>query len=72
MARQFAANVKLPVRFYIEAGLFEIDLVGQGGDILEASRELRDVLLAKGNKVYFTYLWEGMMPLHGLAPLPMP
>ncbi len=33
--------------------MFEIDLGGQGGDILEASRELRDVLEAKRNKVFF-------------------
>ena len=53
MARQFAAGPKLPITFYIEAGVFEIDLGGQGGDILEASRELRDVLEAKRNKVFF-------------------
>ena len=53
MARQFAASPRLPVKFYIEAGLFEIDLGGTGGDILEACRELRDVLTAKGNQVHF-------------------
>ncbi len=53
MARQFAASPKLPIKFYIEAGVFEFDLGGQGGDILEASRGLRDVLAAKGNKVFF-------------------
>ncbi|WP_263356258.1 alpha/beta hydrolase-fold protein [Acidicapsa ligni] len=53
LARQFAASPRLPVKFYIEAGLFEIDLGGTGGDILEASRELRDVLQAKGNDVHF-------------------
>jgi hypothetical protein len=50
---QFAAGPKLPVRFYIEAGAFEFDALGQGGDILEASRELRDVLQAKGNEVHY-------------------
>jgi len=53
IARQFADGPKLPVRFYIEAGAFEFDALGQGGDILEASRELRDVLQAKGNEVHY-------------------
>lgn len=53
MARQFVASPKLPVKFYIEAGTFEADDSGAGADILEASRELRDVLLAKGYEVHF-------------------
>jgi enterochelin esterase-like enzyme len=53
MARQFADGPKLPVKFYIEAGAFEFDSLGRGGDILESSRELRDVLQAKGNEVHY-------------------
>lgn len=53
MARKFAEGPKLPVRFYIEAGAFEFDSNGRGGDILEASRELRYVLEAKGNEVHY-------------------
>ena len=45
-SKQFAADPKLAVKFYIEAGIFEADHGGTGGDILEASRQLRDVLLA--------------------------
>ena len=52
-ARQFLASPKLPVKFYIEAGAFETDHDGTGADILEASRHLRDVLLAKGYEVHY-------------------
>ena len=52
-ARQFLASPKLAVKFYLEAGVFETDHNGTGADILEASRQLRDVLLAKGYKVHY-------------------
>ena len=52
-ARQFLASPKLAVKFYIEAGAFETDHDGTGADILEASRHLRDVLLAKGYEVHY-------------------
>ena len=48
MVRQFLASPTLPVKFYLDAGTFEMDSAGEGGDILEASRHLRDVLRAKG------------------------
>ena len=48
MVRQFLASPKLPLRFYLAAGTFEIDRDGGGGGILECTRHLRDVLLAKG------------------------
>ena len=47
MARQYLASEKLPLRFYLEAGTFEIDKKGEGGDVLEPTRHLRDVLRAK-------------------------
>lgn len=53
ITKQFIASPKLPVRFYLDAGTFEIDKEGTGGDILEATRTLRDVLLAKGYEVHF-------------------
>jgi enterochelin esterase family protein len=53
MAKQFVASPKLAVKFYIEAGTFEADTTGRGSDILEASRQLRDVLLAKGCEVHY-------------------
>jgi enterochelin esterase family protein len=51
MAKQFIASSKLPLRFYIDAGSFEFDSSGTGGGILETSRDMRDVLLAKGYEV---------------------
>jgi len=37
----------------MDAGLFEVDYVGSGGAILEPSRNMRDVLLAKGYDVHY-------------------
>jgi hypothetical protein len=52
MAKQFLSSPTLPVRFYLDAGTFEADQSGNGtGDILDATRHLRDVLLAKGYRV---------------------
>jgi enterochelin esterase-like enzyme len=48
IATLFAASKKLPVRFYLEAGTFEVDKEGIGGGILEATRALRDLLISKG------------------------
>lgn len=44
---------RLPLRFFIEAGTFENDIAGSGGQILETSRHLRDVLRAKGYQVHY-------------------
>ena len=41
------------VRFFIEAGTFENDVGGTGGQILEESRHLRDVLRARGYEVSY-------------------
>jgi len=53
MVKQFLASPKLPLRFYLAAGTFEIDRDGTGGGILETTRHLRDVLLAKGYNVQY-------------------
>ena len=53
MAKQFIASPKLPLRFYLDAGAFEFDSNGTGGSILETSRDMRDVLLAKGYDVHY-------------------
>ncbi|HEU5236795.1 MAG TPA: hypothetical protein VFU37_06620, partial [Pyrinomonadaceae bacterium] len=53
MVKQFLAVPKLPLRFYLAAGTFEIDRDGGGGDILESTRHLRDVLLARGYQVHY-------------------
>jgi enterochelin esterase-like enzyme len=59
IARQFTTRPKLPVRFFLEAGTFEVDKEGTGGDILEATRTLRDVLLSKGYEVHFQQFVSG-------------
>jgi hypothetical protein len=48
----FYLILKLPLKFYVDAGAFEFDSNGTGGGILENSRDMRDVLLAKGYEVY--------------------
>ena len=53
MVKQFLASPKLPLRFYLAAGTFEVDTNGEGGNILETTRQLRDVLLAKGYEVHY-------------------
>jgi len=53
ITKQFVTSPKLPVRFYLQAGTFEVDKEGTGGNILEATRALRDVLTAKGYDVYY-------------------
>ena len=53
MAKQFIASSKLRLKFYIDAGSFEFDSNGTGGGILETSRDMRDVLLAKGYEVHY-------------------
>ncbi len=53
MVKQFLASPKLQLRFYLAAGTFEIDRDGGGGNILESTRHLRDVLLAKGYNVHY-------------------
>lgn len=53
VARQFIASPKLPLRFYLDAGSDEIDFSGNGNSILLTTRNLRDVLLAKGYEVHF-------------------
>lgn len=46
-AQKFIASPKLPLRFYLEAGMFEVDLSGRGSSILIPNRHFRDVLRAK-------------------------
>ena len=62
LAKHYIASPKLPLRFYIDAGIFEIDFSRSsgvlfpshgGGGILLASRQMRDVLLAKGYEVTY-------------------
>lgn len=53
LIRDYAGAPKHDLRFFLEAGLFENDVVGIGGQILEHNRHLRDVLRAKGYEVRY-------------------
>lgn len=53
LAREFANSKLLPFRFYLDAGVYEVDFSGEGGNILIPNRELRDVLWAKGYSVTY-------------------
>ena len=53
LAKEFIRSPKLPIKFHMEAGTFEVDQAGTGGNILETSRHMRDVLLAKGYEVHY-------------------
>jgi enterochelin esterase-like enzyme len=53
LAQEFIRSPKLALKFYMDAGTFEYDSLGEGGAILEPSRHMRDVLLAKGYDVRY-------------------
>jgi enterochelin esterase-like enzyme len=53
LAKEFIRSPKLPIRFHLDAGTFEVDRAGTGGMVLETSRHMRDVLLAKGYEVHY-------------------
>jgi len=53
LPRLFMNSEKLDVRFYLDAGLFEVDLSGSGGSILLPNRAMRDLLRAKGYEVHY-------------------
>jgi enterochelin esterase-like enzyme len=81
LAKEFIKSPKLALKFYIEAGSFEFDSGGNGGNILEPSRHMRDVLLARGYEVHYQQFvgghdflsWrgtfaDGLLALIGRAP----
>ena len=53
LARQLAAGPKLPLRFYLEAGLMENRQRPDGTSLLGSNRHLRTVLQAKGYDVQY-------------------
>jgi enterochelin esterase family protein len=53
LAKEVIDSQRLSLRFYLDAGLFEIDLTGSSIGILESTRHMRDVLLAKGYEVHY-------------------
>ena len=80
LTREYLRNPVLPLRFWIAAGTFETDPTGSGGAILETSRHLRDVLLAKGYAVEYVQhqgghdalSWRGLLPEALIALIPAP
>lgn len=71
LTRQFVASKKLPLRFFLDVGLFETGPNPHGApDMVAVSRHMRDVLRAKGYDVEYRechcghdYLnWRGMLP----------
>ena len=72
LPRQYAASSRLPLRFYLEAGLFETAVPTDFGgeqDFLAASRHMRDVLHAKGYEVHYQEYSTGHNPLNWQATL---
>ena len=60
LARHLATEPALPIRFYLEAGLLETAAIpSRDPSMLTANRHLRDVLLAKGNKVKYVEHFSG-------------
>jgi enterochelin esterase family protein len=53
LARQLATGRKLPLRFYLEAGLMEDRARPEGPSLLASNRHLRTVLQAKGYAVEY-------------------
>jgi enterochelin esterase family protein len=59
LAKEYIKSPKLALRFWMDAGVFEVDTNGNGGAILEPSRHMRDVLLAKGYDVHYQQFASG-------------
>lgn len=51
LIRRFATRARLPLRFYLEAGLLEVN---ETPSLLHENRHLRDVLEAKGYEVIYS------------------
>lgn len=73
LVRRFAGGARVPVRFYLEAGLLEVN---ETPSLLHTNRHLRDVLEAKGYEVAYSEFngrhdhvcWRGSLS-DGLAAL---
>ncbi len=80
MAAKYLESPRLALEIYMDAGLFELGVAGDARSILEQSRHLRDVLLAKGYRVHYRehagghdYLaWQRTLADGLIALLPQP
>jgi enterochelin esterase-like enzyme len=60
LARHIATEPAIPVQFYLEVGLLETaSIPSRDPSMLTASRHLRDVLLAKGNRAHYVERFSG-------------
>ena len=60
LARHMARESTIPVQFYLEIGLLETaSIPSRDPSMLTANRHLRDVLLAKGNRVHYVEHFSG-------------
>lgn len=60
LARHMATEPAIPVQFYLEIGLLETAAIpSRDPSMLTANRHLRDVLLAKGNRVHYVEHFSG-------------
>jgi len=67
IVRQYVASPKLPLRFSIEAGLFETDIPSPlpgFKNLLVSARHARDVLRAKGYTVHYSEFSGGHNPMN--------
>jgi enterochelin esterase family protein len=56
LARQYGERERLPVSFYLDAGILEVNSLREregGPTLIAANRQLRDVLQAKGYTVHY-------------------
>jgi enterochelin esterase family protein len=63
VAQQIVQRPKLPIRFFLDAGLYDTDPTDRGVNILESNRRLKDVLRAKGYVVKYEEFFGSHDPL---------
>lgn len=71
LTRQFASTPKLPLEFYLEAGLLEKEVAGEHGlrNFLADSRHMRDVLRETGYQVTYSEYHGGHNPINWTGTL---
>lgn len=67
LPRQYAESPRLPLKFHLDAGLYETEvstIEGPPTDILASTRRMRDLLLMKGNPVNYSEFSGGHGPIN--------